>query len=103
MLRILSFVTNPSILPVLDRVVNKQEGWTGERAPDLAAAQDHLLREEFDLVLLGAGTGAEERAALQQLIDERKLKTRLVDHFGGGSGLLYAEVMETLSDAVAGD
>lgn len=98
MLRILSFVANPQILPVLDRLVNKQDGWSGDRAPNLSTASEQLQAEEYDFVLLGAGTGSEERAALQEIIDVRKLKTRLIDHFGGGSGLLYAEVIEKLGE-----
>lgn len=96
MLKIISFVTNPEILPVLDRVVNKHKGWTGVRAPDLATARRQVESGDADVVLLGAGTGAEERTALQAIIAERKLQTVLIDHFGGGSGLLYAEVMEAV-------
>lgn len=96
MLRILSFVTHPEILPVLDRVVNKHEHWTGERAPDLPTALTKVAEGNFDVVLLGSGTGVEERQRLQELIAERGLQTVLIDHFGGGSGLLYAEVMEAV-------
>lgn len=95
-MKILSFVTNPEILPVLDRVVNKHDGWTGERAPDLETARKKVSEGDFDVVLLGSGTGAEERVVLQAIIAGRNLQTVLVDHFGGGSGLLYAEVVEAV-------
>lgn len=96
MFNILSFSTNREILPIMDRLVNKQEGWTGQRAPDLAAARELLLAGDFSAVLLGAGTGEAERNALQILLDATGKKTVLIDHYGGGSGLLYAEVMEAL-------
>ncbi len=96
MLRILSFVTNPDILPVLDRVVNKQEGWTGLPAATLREAKTIISESPVDVILLGAGTGATERKALADVIALQQVDTVLIDHYGGGSGLLYAEVMEAI-------
>lgn len=96
MIRIVSFVKNPEILPVLDRLVNKEEGWRGERAPDLDTATTLVRRGDIDVVLLGSGTGATERAVLQKIIEETGCSTVLLDHYGGGSGLLYGEVLEAL-------
>lgn len=97
MLRILSFVKNPEILPVLDRVVNKHEGWTGLRAASLDEAQAIVQDQAIDVVLLGAGTGVTERQALTETITRNNQQTILIDHYGGGSGLLYAEVMNGLA------
>ena len=94
MITILSFCTNPTILPVMDRLVNKQEGWRGLRAPDLATAKALVSEHSIDLVLLGAGTGAAERAVLAELTAGKP--TKYVNHYGGGSGLLYAEVTAAL-------
>lgn len=85
----------------MDRLVNKQAGWQGQVAGDLAAARSAVLTEDFDVVLLGAGTGATERMALQADLDAAEKQTFLIDHYGGGSGLLYAEVMEVLNTATA--
>lgn len=93
MLHIVSFCTNPEILPVMDRLVNKRsEEWRGYRAPDLSTARQLIEDAPIDLVLLGAGTGETERVALQQLADEHGKPVRFVKHYGGGSGLLYAEI-----------
>ena len=94
MIQILSFCTNPTILPVMDRLVNKQEGWTGHRAADLRTAAALVAEHDFDVVLLGAGTGDEEREALAAITKDKS--TRYINHYGGGSGLLYAEVTEAL-------
>ena len=99
MISIISFVKNREILPVLDRLVNKEEGWEGVRAADLETAREHLRNGRFDVILLGAGTGDEERAELRKVIDETEQQTIMIDHYGGGSGLLYAEVMEALNKA----
>lgn len=97
MIRILSFCTNPDILPVMDRLVNKHsDQWESHRAPDLATAKQVLTDLDIDIVLLGAGTGEEEQAILHQLTTQLGKATRYIKHYGGGSGLLYAEIEEAL-------
>ena len=97
MIRILSFSTNRDILPVMDRLVNKQEGWEGRRAADLATAERLLDEEDFDLVLLGAGTGEAELQHLRARTQVQGKAVRFVVHYGGGSGLLYNEVAAALA------
>ncbi len=97
MIKILSFSTNPDILPVMDRLVNKQAGWTGRPVADIRTARSAVLKEDFDIVLLGAGTGVAERESLQVILKELGKPTLLIDHYGGGSGLLFAEVMEAMA------
>ena len=97
MIHVLSFSTNKEILAVMDRLVNKHsDNWTGHRAADLETALSKLTELPIDVVLLGAGTDAEDRESLQQIIDNDGLKAKIVVHYGGGSGLLYAEVEEAL-------
>ncbi|MEM9930745.1 MAG: hypothetical protein AAF840_13045, partial [Bacteroidota bacterium] len=88
MINILSFSTNPDILPVMDRLVNKQEGWQGAAVDNLTDAHQAVLNNDFDVVLLGAGTGAIERQALTLALKAAAKRTVLIDHYGGGSGLL---------------
>ncbi|MEO0732027.1 MAG: hypothetical protein AAFZ52_04285 [Bacteroidota bacterium] len=97
MLSILSFSTNLEILPVMDRLVNKNPEWEGRRAADLATAIDLVKATDYDFVLLGAGTGAADRTALQAEITAAGKHTRLIDHYGGGSGLLLAEIQEAVA------
>ncbi|MEM9525983.1 MAG: hypothetical protein AAGA31_05190 [Bacteroidota bacterium] len=92
MINILSFSTNPEILPVMDRLVNKNPNWRSLSAANLATARKLVQEEDVDLVLLGAGTGEAERSVLQEDILFHNKQTRLINHYGGGSGLLLAEV-----------
>ena len=97
MIHVLSFSTNKEILAVMDRLVNQHsDDWTGHRAGDMMAAVDKLVEFPIDVILLGAGTDVEDRESLQQIIDDDGLKARIVVHYGGGSGLLYAEVEQAL-------
>ncbi|PHI21309.1 response regulator receiver protein [Lewinellaceae bacterium SD302] len=79
------------------RLVDNHDGWQSSSADSLARVNE-LLRSDhsYELVLLGSGFGIEERAQLSEIIQNRQLNTKLVDHFGGGSGLLYSEVMRAL-------
>ncbi|WP_082921699.1 hypothetical protein [Lewinella sp. 4G2] len=101
MIHILSFSTNKEILAVMDRLVNKHdENWTGYRAADLATASEIITQSPIDVVLLGAGTGAAERQVLSDQASAADKRIRFIDHYGGGSGLLYAEVEEALRQKV---
>lgn len=97
MLSILSFSTNLEILPVMDRLVNKNPDWKGLCAPDLTTARTLVQEQDVDLVLLGAGTGKAEHIALTEDIISLGKQTKLINHYGGGSGLLLAEIMGALS------
>jgi len=94
---ILSLSTNPDILPVMDRlVINHADDWQSFTAPDLDTARQVLAERDIDVVLLGAGTGEAEHAELQTVAVAADKATKFVYHYGGGSGLLYAEVEQAL-------
>lgn len=95
MIHILSVCTNPEILPVMDRLVNRRDNWTGRRAASLEEAKAMVLEHDFDVVLLGAGTGSAEQTVLEGLTAGKP--TRYVQHYGGGGGLLQSEVEGILS------
>lgn len=97
MVHILSISTNQETLRVLDRLVNQNEAWTGLPAPDFASAKALLEEHDFDLALIGSGISAWEQQALAELLVETGKKTKLVPHFGGGSGLLYTEIAQALA------
>lgn len=97
MLDILCACTHPEILEVMDRLVNKQDGWRSSKAENQARVMELLAVREYDLILLGAGFGPEERAVIERQLAERQHHTKIVTHFGGGSGLLYSEVSMALA------
>lgn len=81
----------------MDRLVNKNPDWRSLSAANLATARKLVQEENVDLVLLGAGTGKEERSVLEEDILAHNKPTRLINHYGGGSGLLLAEVTGAMS------
>ena len=91
-IEILAVGKHPDIMPVILRLLNKKPNWTGHIAFSADEAIDKSRDIAFDLVLLGAGlTNAETR----QL--HAHFTVPVVQHYGGGSGLLYAEVYQALN------
>ena len=82
----------------MDRLVGKHEAsWTSHRAADLETALAKLAELPIDVVLLGAGTDTAEREVLEAAIAKVAGTTKIVAHYGGGSGLLYAEIHQALA------
>ena len=51
---------------------------------------------EFDVLLLGAGLAPNEESALKSAAESANPPVPVVAHYGGGSGLLFAEVWGVL-------
>ena len=67
----------------------------GSSDPDQARAL--FADTEIDLVLLTNGLDASLDASLRDEFLSRRPGTRILQHFGGGSGLLFAEIAQALS------
>lgn len=95
-LEILVICRHPEILQTVVRLVNNNPEWhasgviTDEEA--LAAFNGGV----FKLVLLGSGIEKESEVALCDIFKTHNPEIILVQHYGGGSGLLAAEIYEAL-------
>ncbi|WP_134090374.1 response regulator receiver protein [Olivibacter sp. XZL3] len=87
--------THPDVLSTILRLVNSRLQWNATGASDFKEAYELGRKQLFDLVLIGAGLSDEEEAALISELGEAKC----IRHYGGGSGLLYAEIEGALSHA----
>jgi hypothetical protein len=96
MIKILSACNHPEILKIMDRLVEKRPDWSSSTAADLPTVVELLTRERFELLLLGAGFAEAEQRTIEALIEEKGLPTKVVKHYGGGSGLLYSEITMAL-------
>lgn len=92
--KILSVAAHDEIREVMDRLVNKHANWSGEAARGIDEAEAYLVEEEFDVILCGAGIKPEDEKRLRDFCEKQlTFSPRVVRHYGGGSGLLYTEVM----------
>lgn len=81
---------HPEIIKTIGRLLNGK-GWNGTLAFSADEAIKHARSIPFNLVLLGAGLSEDETRPLRQ-----HFTVPVVQHYGGGSGLLYAEVYQAL-------
>ena len=97
MARILAVGTHPEVMPVIDRLIRSQEGWE----PVVACCADDALNvlasdECIDVLLVGAGLSPDEEVQLNAAAGARTPTVPVVAHYGGGSGLLFAEIWGVL-------
>ena len=97
MARILAVGTNPEVMTVVERLLRSQDGWI----PTVAGCAEEALSAlrtgaEFDVLLLGAGLAPNEESALKSAAESANPPVPVVAHYGGGSGLLFAEVWGVL-------
>lgn len=83
---------HPDIMPVILRLLNKKPSWTGHTAFSADEAMAKGKDIPFAVVLLGAGLTNDEDEQLRKYFT-----VPVVQHYGGGSGLLFAEVYQALS------
>lgn len=97
MVRILAVGTHPDVMAVVERLLRSQPGWE-PRVETCAADALAALRTTagFEVLLLGAGLSPEEEMALHTAAGALVPKVPVVAHYGGGSGLLFAEVWGVL-------
>ncbi len=83
---------HPDIMKTILRLLNNKSGWNGTAAFSTGEAIEKGNAIIFDVVLLGAGLTDSESKQIQQ-----HYKVPVVQHYGGGSGLLYAEIYQALN------
>ena len=94
---ILVIGTNPEILKTILRLLNNKEGWCATGAGSMKDAVAVFTSKDFNLVLLGAGLSEADEQQVRTRLSSLNPSILFVPHYGGGSGLLYAEVMQALS------
>jgi DNA-binding response OmpR family regulator len=100
--QILTIGRHPEILQTVVRLVNNNPDWEclGVQTDDEAIAA--FTAQLFDLVLLGSGIEPQSEEQLCKTFRAHNPKIIIIQHFGGGSGLLTAEIYEGLRGAILG-
>lgn len=91
-LKILAVGNNEAIMNVLERLINSHSGWTGTIALSVPEAQEKMRQQSFDALLICVGVSPEEEQTLQEYISKAGAATKIIRHYGGGSGLLENEI-----------
>jgi len=95
-LEILVVGTHLEILKVILRLIHANPLWKATGCSCVSDAKDKFFGKDFDLVLLGAGLTEYEESELTSHFKRQKPDVRIVKHYGGGSGLLFAEIYQAM-------
>lgn len=84
------------ILQTVIRLINKQDNWQAQGVLKDEEAKAIFAASNFDIVLLGCGILEEEETDLRSFFEKQQPDCRIVQHYGGGSGLLTSEILLAL-------
>ena len=82
------------ITNVIVRLLNQMEGYSGVSANSTTEMEESLRASDYDIFLIGAGFDqAQERSMTKEALEIRP-NIKVLEHYGGGSGLLKTELEE---------
>ncbi len=85
---------NVEIHEVVLRLINKNEAWSATGALTDEEVFAICKVKSFDMVLLGSGIAEESEEILREYFHKLNPHLPIVQHYGGGSGLLYCEIQQ---------
>ncbi|AQX85290.1 hypothetical protein I6H88_20875 [Elizabethkingia bruuniana] len=89
---------NKEILEVLKRLIENNEGWNAELLFDEDASYEYLKTNNVDILLLSSGLDLEYEQEIKKYTLSLDKDIKVIDHYGGGSGLLKNEVYSLFPD-----
>ncbi|WP_366512801.1 pirin family protein [uncultured Chryseobacterium sp.] len=89
---------NQEILDTLKRVIEKNEGWNANILIDEEQSRDFITTHEVDIVLLSSGLEDRFEKDIKAFCKNLDKKVNVIEHYGGGSGLLRSEVEELYAE-----
>jgi len=98
MINILYIGRHQEILETVVRLINANEDWFGAGAETDETAMNLFSTIHFHLVLLGCGIEEASEEKLRKFFQETNPDCKIVQHYGGGSGLLKNEILSALEN-----
>ena len=86
------------IMHTVLRLINQNENWEAKGALEDAEAYSVFISQHFDLVLLGGGIASEDEQKFKEVFTQQQPHIKIIQHFGGGSGLLFSEIYHALTN-----
>lgn len=83
---------NQEILDTLQRIIENNEGWKAEIQNSETLCYQYLKENKVDIVLLSSGLDEEFEKDIKVFCGNLDKEIKVIDHYGGGSGLLKNEV-----------
>ena len=95
--QILVIGRNPEIVQTVVRLINNNPAWNATHALTDEEAIRHFETQTFNLVLFGGGIEPESDQYLREVFTSRRPEITIIQHYGGGSGLLATEINMALA------
>ena len=86
------------ILATVVRLINSNKDWNGVGVTNDEEAKEIFCQKEFSIVLLGGGIQSESESNLCDFFKKQNPNIIIVQHYGGGSGLLKSEILVALEN-----
>ncbi|MFY8020068.1 MAG: hypothetical protein ACOVP1_02675 [Bacteroidia bacterium] len=96
MKHILVIGRHEQIMQTVLKLINQQEGYHAVGCLLDEQAIAILQSQNIDLVLIGGGVEIESEQAIRKYVELNKPTCKVIQHFGGGSGLLFNELKQAL-------
>lgn len=96
-INILYIGLHAEIRELVVKLINKNEAWQGTGAASPEEVMECLHNLQPELALLGNGLSEEQENEMRVLLRREKPSIKIIQHYGGGSGLLNGEIREALS------
>ncbi|WP_125723088.1 hypothetical protein [Flavobacterium ustbae] len=87
---------NEAILAILLRLVNADENWNGVAFNNEKEAQEYFQNNKIDIVLLSSAIEDHIEKEFTSFCVKHQPDVEVIEHFGGGSGLLKSEILHRL-------
>ncbi|TWR28914.1 hypothetical protein FPZ43_11655 [Mucilaginibacter pallidiroseus] len=95
--KILVLCKHDGIRETILRLLGNNADWQGIGTNNLFEAKQMLGSDNFDIALLGNGFTEAEESEVTEFVNQHSPGTKTVYHYGGGSGLLSAEIYQALA------
>lgn len=96
--QILTIGRHAEIMQIVLRLINQNPDWEAKGALTDTEAYTIFASQHFDLVLLGGGIEAESEQKFREIFTQQQPHIKIIQHFGGGSGLLSNEIQHALAN-----
>lgn len=87
---------NKDIVPVLQRLIEKNEAWQCTIAYEDEEAILSFQQMQYDIVLLSSGIEIDSESKLRHIFRFQQPEIIIIQHYGGGGGLLENEIRQAL-------
>jgi hypothetical protein len=92
--------SNEDLVSLLIKLVNKFRNFKAYAALNEKDALDLFIVTPIDLVLFSSGLPDDLENSLKAYFLAKNPNTKIIAHYGGGSGLLQCEICEALGRAI---